>query len=320
VAVQSPGLVQIPAAAGEPESYEPRTRHGSAGTSPAGLAFRRFYKNKLAVACLVILVVACVAAAFAPLLSRYDPMTLDLGAPQLDAGPSSAHWLGTDGLGRDEFTRLLYGMRVPLFVAFAGAFLCTLIGAFTGILAGLHEGWIDEVLTRGTEMVFVVPGILLLILCVSLFGRALDGALGVYGRVVMITVFIATDSWPVIMRLARAETLRLKHEPFVEAGFLCGASTLRLMRRHLLPNMFGILMVQGGFLISGFIYISAALAILGLGDPSIPDVGHMIVDGNSTYPLNPVEMLAPCAVITVLSLAATFLGDGLRDAFDTRTG
>ncbi|MBV9280238.1 MAG: ABC transporter permease [Chloroflexi bacterium] len=305
-----------PAAVGDDE--EP----GSLDAKPISFklqAWRRFRKNWMAVASLVLLVTAAVLAVVAPLIAPYRPDYYDLVRYPTDQAPSLSHWLGTDGLGRDILSRLLYGMRVPLFVAFAGTTLCVLIGGITGLAAALWGGWVDEVLSRITEIIFVVPGLMLIIFFWTLFGQALNGPLGTAGEIVMITVFVATDSWPGIMRLARGEALHLVQAQFVEAARVCGASRVRIVRRHLLPNLVGLLLVQGGLYFGSFIFVSATLAILGVGDPSIPDIGRMLLDGRNMLGLNDVEMVAPAALITALLVAASFFADGLRDAFDTRS-
>lgn len=309
----------VPRVPGAPAVIESAGGDVDVTESPTTQAWRRFRKNKAALVSLVVLVLACVIAAAAPLVSRYDPTAFNLTNMVLDGAPSPAHWLGTDALGRDYYTRLIYGMRGPLGVAFSGAILCTLLGALTGIVAGYFGGWIDEILSRITEIIFVVPGLLLIILCVTLFGNLLNGPLGAAGRYVMIMVFLATDSWPVIMRLCRAEALSMKHSQFVEGALVCGTSNGDIIRRHLLPNMFGILMVQGGLLLPGFLFATSALGLFGLGaQPPQPDIGQMVIDGASRLGVNDVEAIAPCVILTILILASTFLGDGLRDALDTR--
>jgi peptide/nickel transport system permease protein len=235
------------------------------------------------------------------------------------AQPSAHHWLGTDILGRDFYTRVLYSMRGPLGVAFTGAALCVIIGAITGILAGYAGGWIDGVLSRITEMIFVIPGLLFIILMTALFGSVLEGPLGTMGRYIMIMFFLATDSWPVIMRLTRAQTLSMKETQFIEAAVVTGTSTKNIIMRHLLPNMGGILLVQGGLFLPGFLFATAVLGLFGLGaQGDYPDLGAMIDNGTNYMATNPVLELIPTVVMTVLIVASTFLGDGLRDAFDTR--
>lgn len=267
---------------------------------------------------LILLVVASVLALAAPLIAPYDPMAMFAGP--MHAPPSGHHWLGTDILGRDFYSRILYSMRGPLGVAFSGASLCVVIGAVTGIVSGYAGGWIDGLLSRITEIIFVVPGLLLIILLVSLFGSVLEGPFGTFGRYLMIMFFLATDSWPVIMRLTRAQTLSMKETQFIEAAQVTGTSTRRIITRHLLPNMGGILLVQGGLFLPGFLFATAVLGLFGLGaQGGYPDLGTMIDDGTGFMALNPIEEIAPVVVMTALIISSTFLGDGLRDAFDTRS-
>lgn len=277
----------------------------------------RFLANRAAVVSLAILVIASLLSILAPFVTPYDPMTLYAGP--MNTAPSAHHLLGTDLLGRDFFSRVLFSMRGPLGVAFSGATLCVLIGAVTGIVAGYSGGVIDEILSRITEIIFVIPGLLFIILLTALFGNILEGPFGTTGRYMMIMFFLATDSWPVIMRLTRAQTLSMKTTQFIEAAHVSGTSTRRVITRHLLPNMGGILLVQGGLFLPGFLFATAVLGLFGLGaQAGYPDLGTMIVDGTSYMSLDPVLELAPTIIMTVLIIASTFLGDGLRDAFDTR--
>jgi peptide/nickel transport system permease protein len=285
--------------------------------SPFRRGVNRFLANKAAVVSLAILVIASLLALLAPVIAPYDPMGMNMSS--MLAQPSAHHWLGTDILGRDFYTRVLYSMRGPLGVAFTGAALCVIIGAITGILAGYAGGWIDGVLSRITEMIFVIPGLLFIILMTALFGSVLEGPLGTMGRYIMIMFFLATDSWPVIMRLTRAQTLSMKETQFIEAAVVTGTSTKNIIMRHLLPNMGGILLVQGGLFLPGFLFATAVLGLFGLGaQGDYPDLGAMIDNGTNYMATNPVLELIPTVVMTVLIVASTFLGDGLRDAFDTR--
>jgi ABC-type dipeptide/oligopeptide/nickel transport system permease subunit len=283
-------------------------------------AWRRFWRNRAAVLSLFLMIVCILVAIFAPLLTPYDPMSIDLRHLQVDFTPNHTHWLGTNSLGQDVLARLLYGMRPPLAIAIVGAILCTLIGTVTGLAAGFYGGWIDEILVRITELIFVVPGFLLIVLCVALFGHALDAVFGVVGRLVMIMLFIATDDWPPLMRLARAEAMRLRSEQFVEAARVAGGSGMWILRRHILPHVMGVMVIQGAFLVGGFVFATAALSIVGLGTPGLPDIGQMLVAGMDVYVLNPAELLGPAIIITVLIVAPVFIADGLRDALDVRGG
>jgi oligopeptide transport system permease protein len=312
-------LRAVPQAPGAPGAIESAGGAIVISESPLKQSWRRFRKNKAALISLVILILSGLIALAAPLVTRYDPTAFNTTNMLLDVAPSPSHWLGTDALGRDYYSRIVYGTRGPLGVAFSGAIICTLLGAATGIVAGYFGGWIDEIMSRITEIIFVIPGLLLIIMCVSLFGDLLNGPLGAAGRYVMIMLFLATDSWPVLMRLCRSEALSMKHSQYVEAAVVTGARSRHVIWRHLLPNMLGILMVQGGLLLPGFIFATAVLGIFGLGaQPPQPDIGQMVIDGATRLGVNDVEAIAPCVVLAVLTLASTFLGDGLRDAFDTR--
>lgn len=283
---------------------------------------RRFLRNRAAVACLVFMLAAGFVGVFAPLFTEYDPNAMDaLSAhPLIDSLPSHAHWLGTDSLGRDILSRIIYGMRADIAIAVVGGVSCTVLGGLIGAVSGYRGGWIDEILVRITEFIFVIPGLLLIVLVLALFGNALDGPLGPYGRVILITAFIATDNWPIIMRLARGEALRMRDSQFVEAARVNGASDRAIVWRHLLPNMLGILLVQGALMVGGFMFVTAALSLFGLGvPPEWPDLGRMVIEGPDVAVLNPWEMIGPTVMLTALIVAPTFIGDGLRDAFDARS-
>ncbi|MGH2447068.1 MAG: ABC transporter permease [Chloroflexota bacterium] len=287
--------------------------------SQGRLVVERFWKNKAAVGSLIVLVLMALIAVLAPAITRYNPIYFNVTHFVVDGPPGPSHWLGTDAIGRDVFSRIVYGMRPPLAVGFFGAALCTILGGLIGAVAGYFGGWIDEILMRFTEFIFVVPGILLIILGVAFFGEALDATFGLTGRLVMITLFLATDSWPVIMRLTRAEAMRMRSAEFVEAALVAGTTQWQIVRRHVLANVWGILMVQGSFLVSSFVFTLAVLTILGIGTlPPLPDISQMILDAPQVFYVNVPEAVIPSVLVVIMILAPTFVGDGLRDAFDVR--
>jgi oligopeptide transport system permease protein len=291
------------------------------------LSCRRFRRNRAAMISLGLFVVICAVAIFAPFLTPYNPMNVAMSGPVptglgqgYDSGPTAAHLLGTDSLGRDVFARVVYGLRLPLVIAIPGALMCTVIGTLVGLLSGYHGGWIDELLVRITEIIFVIPGLLLIILCITLYGHALDQYLGIYGAIAMITLFTATDNWPVMMRITRGEALHLREMEFVDAARVAGTSSWQIVRRHLLPNILGIVLVQGSLMVGGFAFVTVLLGFFSIGiPPDLPDVGSMLSSGMEYFTLNVWELVAPAVLVTALVTLPTFVGDGLRDAFDVRS-
>ncbi|GAC1514614.1 MAG: ABC transporter permease [Chloroflexota bacterium] len=291
----------------------PQTRVSSPGRD----AWRRFRQNWAAMASLIVIGILVVMAVFAPLMHTASPLALDYF--NLHKGPSAHHWFGTDGTGRDEYSRLVYGLRVPLIVGILGAAITTIIGALLGVISGYAGGLADSFLSRFTDLIFAFPAFLLALLCVSLFGQALDPYFGGAGRVLLLTVVFAVVGWPALMRFVRSLALSLKEQQFVEAARTSGSSSWAIVTRHLLPNMWGLILIQCSFIIIGFVSTEAILSILGLGvQAPNPDVGVMLWDGQQNIDFNHWEVFFPSAALTIIILAFTFLGDGIRDAVDPR--
>jgi oligopeptide transport system permease protein len=286
-------------------------------SSPTKDAWRRFKQNWAALISLTIIGLLILAAIFAPFLHTQNPLVLDYGF--LNAAPNGSHWFGTDGVGRDEYSRLLFGLRVPLEVGMIGAAITLVIGSLIGVISGYAGGIIDSLLSRFTDVMFAFPSFLLALISVSLFGQSLDNQFPSSGRIIILTIVFSIVSWPPLMRFTRSLAFALKEQQFVEAARTCGSSHWSIIRRHLLPNMWGLLLVQASFVVVGVIGTEAILSILGLGVPApYPDLGRMLYDGQTVMDLNYWEVLIPSAFLTILILSFTFLGDGLRDAIDPR--
>lgn len=286
-------------------------------SSPRQDAWRRFRRNWAAMLSLGVILALIVMAIFAPFLHTTNPLGLDYG--NFDANPSSNHWFGTDGLGRDQYSRMLFGLRIPLIVGIVGAAISTALGTLIGVTAAYGGGVIDSALSRFTDLIFAFPAFLLALLTVSLFGPALDSYFGAAGRVVILTVVFALVGWPAIMRFVRGLGLSLKEQQFVEAARTSGSSSWKILTRHLLPNMYGLILIQASFLVIGFVYNEAVLSILGLGvQAPNPDLGAMLFNGAERMDYNYWEAIIPSIFITVIILAFTFLGDGVRDAVDPK--
>jgi len=286
-------------------------------SSPTKDAWRRFRHNWAAMISLVIIVALFILAIFAPLWHTTNPLTQHYDA--LDLGPSPQHWFGTDNLGRDQYSRLLYGLRPPLLAGVVGAAITMVLGTILGVVAGYFGGLIDTLLSRFTDLVFAFPGFTLALIVVSLYGTALDTVFAGAGRLIVLIVVFAVVGWPGLMRFVRSLTLGMKEQQFIEAARTCGTTYTKIIRRHLLPSMWGVILVQAGFIVIGFVYTEATLSIFGLGvEPPNPDLGEMLISGTSNMGVNYWEVLFPSVFLTIIFLSFTFLADGLRDAFDPR--
>jgi peptide/nickel transport system permease protein len=287
--------------------------------TPLKDAVRRFSQNWAAVVSLIVVVVLLVAAIYPPLFHATDPLAEDLG--NLNAGPTSAHWLGTDALGQDVYSRILYGMRVAFVVSLVGTFFTVLVGVIFGLMAGYFGGWIDSILSRFTDLMFAFPGFLLTIIIVTLFSGAFDARFpnGV-GRAIILTAVFALVSWPPLMRFVRSLALTLREQQFVEAARTVGTSNVRIILRHLMPNTWGLVLVQAALNVAYIIGAEAVLSIFGLGvNYPTPDLGSMLYDAIAEMDTNQAYLISTCSFLTVLILAFTFIGDGIRDAVDPKS-
>jgi ABC-type dipeptide/oligopeptide/nickel transport system permease subunit len=290
-------------------------------TSLSREAFYRFRQNRLALASLVVLLILLLLAVFANLLPLQSPTTHPMGADfVVDGGPSSAHWLGTDANGFDLFSRLIYGMRPSFAVGIIGQVITTILGVLFGVVAGFYGGWIDSLLARVTDLIFAFPSFLLAFLVVALFGPQYGQLLGGSGIVVLITIVFALVGWPFLMRFVRGLTLSLREQQFIEAARTVGTPNWKIITKHILPSVWGLVMVQTTFGVGAYIGNEAVLSLLGLGvQKPNADLGVMVAEGINNLSLNAVEAIAPSVLLTVIIVAFAFLGDGLRDAIDPRS-
>ena len=278
-------------------------------------ALRRLARNRLAVAGAAVVLLTAALAAFAPLIDRYPPDKQDATASF--EGPSARHWLGTDQLGRDQYSRLVNGARVSLSVGMLTQVVALTLGLAVGVAAGLGIRMLDSLLMRFTDVVYAFPDLLFVILLVSVFR---EGVAGSVTRTLVVTfVAIGLVAWPNVARLVRGQLLSLREQEFVRAAEALGASRLRVALVHLLPNALGPVIVMATFGIPAAIFAEAALAFIGLGlPPPTASWGRLVADGYDAITVHPNLVLAPALAIAVLMMAFTFLGDGLRDALDPR--
>lgn len=268
-----------------------------------------FRANHLAMAGLVILVLLLLTAAFAPVLAPYSPYAQNL-ANRLQP-PSAEHWMGTDSLGRDILSRLIWGSRITLMIVGMVALIAPVIGLFIGTVAGFAGGWVDQVLMRITDIFLAFPKLILALAFVAALGAGIGNAV----------LALAITSWPPYARLARAETLTVRNADYIAAARMQGAGRLRLLVGHIWPLCISSMIVRVALDMAGIILSAAGLGFLGLGaQPPMPEWGAMISDGR-TYILDFWWVAAmPGLAIFTVSLAFNLLGDGLRDVLDPKGG
>ncbi len=238
-----------------------------------------------------------------------------------DEGISSLHWLGTNENGQDLLARLLRGVQVSLIVAvLVVGVLDVGLGLFFGLLAGYYGGIIDTVLARFTDLVFAFPGLLFAFLVTAIFGAAAQDRFGTSGRLLLVSFTLGLTVWPQMARYVRGQTLQLKEQQFIEASRTLGTSSLRIILRHILPNILSLIIVAASLDIAGAVINEGVLSLLGLGiQPPDASLGLMISETLDNLPYHPLETLLPSVALILLVLSFAFIGDGLRDAFDPRT-
>jgi peptide/nickel transport system permease protein len=271
----------------------------------------RLAQNRVGIACGVLLIafgaIGVLAPQVAALVTHQDPARQNLHA--VFGTPSGAHLFGTDELGRDVLTRLIYGTRVTLGVAFLTIAMAVSVGTTVGMVAGYYSGVIDETLMRLVDMLLSIPPIFLFILLSILLQP----------NPVTLAAIIAFVGWGGVARLVRAETLSVKNRDYITATRSLGASDLRLLARHVLPNVLPIMIVAASLALGAIILVEAALDFLGLGiHPPTPSWGNMLTQADNYFFNSPHLVLYPGATIFLTVLATNLFGNALRDAFDPR--
>jgi peptide/nickel transport system permease protein len=268
----------------------------------------RFFRHKLAVASLVVLILVALVAVFADQVAPRGVDEFDFEhivvAPTFDHG----HIFGTDQLGRDYLSRVIFGLRTSLWVAFFVATLATLVGTVVGALAGYYGGFIDNILMRLVDLILVVPFLVVLLVLSAELGQ---------GKPIRVGIILALLIWVGLARIVRGVFLSLREKEFVEAARAAGAGDLRIMFRHMLPSTIGPIVVTMTLLIATAILLEAALSFLGFGvQPPTPALGKLIGDGTAEGFATWWLVTFPGLVIVLIALAVNFIGDGLRDALD----
>ncbi len=288
-------------------------RSGEAGLADVGVArplrkdvWRRFRRNKLALVGLAIIVVLLLMAAFAPLIA---PSSITERSSEFRESPSAAHWFGTDRIGRDVFSRTVYGARVSLKVGILSTLMALAIGILAGAMAGFFGGFVETLIMRTTDIFLAIPYIILAVAIAVVLGRGEN----------TVIVVLGVTGWLSICRIVRSSFLQLKRLEYVEAATAVGVGRARIMFRHMLPNALQPIIVYGTIAVGSAILAEAALSFLGVGavEPT-PAWGLMVNEGRRDLVNAPPLLYFPGGAIFITVLAFVFVGDGLRDALDAK--
>lgn len=281
---------------------------------PPGV-WKRLLSNPLAAGSLAVLAVIALCALLAPWIAPYN-FAKQILADKMQAG-SPQHLFGTDDLGRDILSRLIYGARISLLVAVCVEAFVVTIGLTVGLMAGYRGGWIDTLLMRITDVMLAFPDVLLAILLLGTLGTAAATPEASMGLVI---VALGVTGWPPLARLVRGQVLSLRKREFVEAARALGATDSRIILRHILPNLLSPILVAVTVDAAGVILAEASLSFLGIGvQRPFPSWGRMINDALDYYRSQPRLLILPSVLLSVTVLSLNFLGDGLRDALDPRS-
>lgn len=270
--------------------------------------WRKFRRQHVAVLALAFVVVLVALAILAPWIAPYDAENF-FDYDRINEGPSWAHWLGVDPLGRDILSRILLGGRISLTTGFLSVAIGGLVGTVLGLLAGYYEGWWDRIVMRLSDVLFAFPGILLALGVVAILGSSL----------VNVVVAVSVFSVPAFARLVRGNTLVLKRATYVEAARSIGASDRTILTRHILPGTVSSIVVYFTMRLGTSIITAASLSFLGMGaQPPTPEWGAMLNDARADMVSSPHVAIVPSLAIFLTVLAFNLLGDGLRDALDPK--
>lgn len=284
--------------------------------SPWKMVIGRFSNNPIGIAGCAILILLILAVSLAPYISPHDPNALNTS--NINKPPSKEHWLGTDELGRDYLTRVLYGGRVSMKVGLFAVGISVTVGSIVGGIAGFYGGWIDNILMRLAEIVMSFPFLPLAITISAVVGTKVPPE----GKMYIVMMIIGLLSWPGLARLVRGQILSLREQEFVLAAKAMGIKNRKIISRHLLPNTVGYIIVTATLEMADAIMSEAALSYLGLGvTPPVPTWGNLIQYANNLYVLKnrPWLWIPPgiCIILAVMSI--NLFGDGLRDAINPKS-
>lgn len=314
------------------EEIEERISLQARQHSPWRDAWRRLRHNPVAMISLALLVIMLVIGILAPWIAPYSYSDQNLGLVEQD--PSLAHWFGTDSLGRDLLSRIMWGFRTSFLVAFVVVSISFVLGIFFGAVAGYFGRWVDTAVMRFGDFLFAFPGLLLAILLASTlqpkvveWTRQVEGMIGMTGLsrtgvVDYLVVFLALSSlgWAGLARLVRGQVLSLKQKDYVEAARGIGASPARIILKHILPNTIGVLLVALSMGMGGAILGESTLSFIGIGiKPPNPSLGAILSEELRQWRVHQHLFFIPGGIVALMIFAFNFLGDGLNDAFNPRT-
>lgn len=282
------------------------------------VVFRRFIRHKLAVAGMVVVLILVAAAILAPWIAPYDPYTQNL-APQY-SNPSAKHVLGTDELGRDVFSRLLYAARLSLFITLVVNVVAETTGVIIGSISGYFGGWVDDVIMRFVEFMLTLPTLpLLLFFSAILRGITIPGLPDEWSNAIIISFVLIVFGWMQSTRLVRAMVLSLREMEYTQAARALGLNDLQIILRHMIPNSLAPVIVSFTLGLGGVIVLEAALSFLGFGiQPPVPTWGNMLQNVQERMWQQPWLAFYPGFCIFITSLSFNYIGDALRDALDPR--
>ena len=269
--------------------------------------FKALFKRKIVAVALVVIIFFLLCAVASPLIATHDPYEQDLF--NILKGPSAEHWLGTDNLGRDVYSRIIYGSRIAFTVGIFAVIISGVLGTALGLAAGYFGGWVDSVISRLVEAMMAIPPIVLALALVAIFGRSLP----------MLTVVMGVSSVPAFARMMRGQVLTVRDLDYVAASRIRGNSNFVTMVKHILPNCLSPMIIVMTQSIGGTILAEAGLSFLGAGVlPPAASWGAMVSDGYTHLSRCPSFALSPGVAVRLLVLAFNIFGDGLRDALDPR--
>jgi oligopeptide transport system permease protein len=286
-----------------PSSAQPRSR------SPLATACARFVRNRAALIALAILLLIVLACFIGPLLLPNNAIDSDWSAISLAPTLQGAHWFGTDEVGRDLLVRTLEGGRVSLEVGLLGTLVSGFFGVAYGAISGYLGGRTDAVMMRIVDMMYAIPYMLIAILMMTLFGRAFY----------LVVLTISAFSWLDMARVVRGQTLTLRTREFVDAARATGVKPLTIVARHIVPNLIGVVVVYASVTVPGIVLTESVLSFLGLGvQEPMTSWGVLVEDGAQKLEAMPWLLLCPAVMLCVTLYSVSFVGDGLRDAFDPK--
>lgn len=269
--------------------------------------WKRFRRNRFALAGGLVVTILFAVSLLAPVITPWDPAAIN--AYQVLLPPSTSHWMGTDELGRDVFSRVIFGTRISLYVGFVAVGIAVIIGTVAGLVAGFYGGWIDSILMRLVDIMLCFPTFFLILAVIALLEPSIWN----------IMLIIGVTGWMGVARLVRAEVLSIKERDYIMAARSIGASDTRIILRHILPNAAAPVLVAATLGIAGAILTESALSFLGIGvQPPVPSWGNILTSGKDYLEFAWWLSLFPGLAILVTVLAYNLLGEGIRDALDPR--